>query len=646
MKKYLVILATVLMGVSCSKFDDSALNKRIDDLDDRVDSVEQELKELRESLKATNDAYKALTWALNGGVIQSVTPTADGYDLTVMWMENGQTRTETYHVKNGEQGVQGETGNGPELTVELDPATGRYYWCMNGEPMEDPNNPGEKVWATGEKGADGAQGTPGTPGTPGASGTPGAQGPAGVNGKTPTLAVGAGEVYPGDGEGDGKYYWWVSYDEGADFDTPEAFTWSRLVVYDGTSSGDGGAITVEYDKETGKVIFKQNGVTIADAIVQAWNGLGIEFDGVEEYGTLRFYNGEEKEVSVTISGATENAVVKAELQNNNGTFAIEVDDDNNITVTALKAGVNNKLLVEVLDGKNCYHTYVNLVANIPVLTIPYSGAHHIYFEIEGTYQIPIELNLDIEATEDITIAFEPDKDNTIPSAAIEHPANATILAGQSSTTAYITITRNQLSKGTAYTTDYYSVSAESGEVKCGYPFVQFSVDDVPGKVNLTADSFNCPFDGSGSGEGQGVGALIDGDPTTMLGTFYWNDNAFTTYATEIAIYGVYVDVTLPSSVLFAKFRYQNRNGLNGQPRGLKIGASNGGDFEVVCTKTDGFDTANSAWNETEVFNMSGNTPFSNLRFGVTNSQTQQANDLTTNPAGSMTLAELEVYVLN
>ena len=161
-------------------------------------------------------------------------------------------------------------------------------------------------------------------------------------------------------------------------------------------------------------------------------------------------------------------------------------------------------------------------------------------------------------------------------------------------------------------------------------------------ITLTAENFACPFDGSGSEEGQGLGALCDNDPGTFLGTAYWSMTEFTTYASEIAEYGVYVDITLPIKVGGVKFKYQNRNGF-GKPLGLKLGAEISGEYQVIGEKTEGFSSEGSAWVETGRLSAGGYTD--KFRFGVTKSMTQQENNLITNPEGSMTLAELQVEIM-
>ncbi|MCH5330568.1 MAG: hypothetical protein J1E04_06330, partial [Alistipes sp.] len=234
MKKYLVILAAAIMGWSCEGFDDADLKSRLDDVEDRVDSVEQELAQLREMVKSINDSYGALVGVMNGGLITKIEVTADGYDITVRWNENGEIRDEVYAVKSG---AKGDPGTAPELTLEKDEESGRYYWLIDGEEPA-----GGRVWATGEKGD---KGDAGETGGTGAAGGKGDKGDAGQNGKTPTLAVNTGNTYPGD-VSTGDKYWWVSYDDGANLTTPQNFSWQRLTVYDGTSSGGGGVVTVQY----------------------------------------------------------------------------------------------------------------------------------------------------------------------------------------------------------------------------------------------------------------------------------------------------------------------------------------------------------------------------------------------------------------
>ena len=265
---------------------------------------------------------------------------------------------------------------------------------------------------------------------------------------------------------------------------------------------------------------------------------------------------------------------------------------------------------------------------------------------EAVSEIPLQVDvliaLDAPAEEDIE--FNVSVETTLEPK-WQYDATATVSAGQTSVVVPLTIAdRSQLTE----TTTSVAISTSSDKVQLGTASDYFWIANnfsIP--LKLTAENYVCPFDASAYAEGQGVGALCDDNPGTILGTFYWDDEeageAFETYAEEIAVYGVYVDVTLPIQVPAVKFKYQNRNGLNGQPRGLKIGAEQNGEMTVIGTKTEGFNETNSAWNETGRLCAGGLA--NKFRFGVTHSQTQQPNVLTENPDGSMTLAELQVEIM-
>ena len=635
MKRLFMIAAVMLLAIGCSDYNDSELRGRVDELEDKVDSHEKWLENLDSQIKSMNEANKAFTALLNGGLITNVTSKNEngktGYEITITRADG---TTEKYVVWNGTNGTNGTNGangengaNGhsPVLTVKQD-TDGRWYWCLDGVAMDD--GKGGKVYATGDKGATGA---------------------AGVDGVTPELKVALGDKEPGDVE-DGEMSWWVSYDKGE--------TWHKLAVVAGDVSATAG-VAIEFDEVNGKVIFTQG--------EQSWafdyNVLGMSFsidgEAVEAYSTVRMSVEESVEIEVAVEGASKNAVVKAELQNPGHGFEVFVSD-NVITVDAVAAG-SNKLLVEVQDGANCYHSWIDLfvapnawieVAGLDdyhYLPVAFAGDRAISgMDFSYLNNVPAELdvtlNLDAPAPKDITVdvvlseVFADDGDTFLGEGVVNVPSSITVKKGQSSVKIPFTLNRAKLICD-AYT--YVEIVSDELNVEEGCDI--WFANNFTNKIALKAENYECVFDASASGEGQGIPALFDNNPATMLGTAYWKTDEMDTFADQIAVFGVYVDITLPVNVAAVQFEYQNRAGKNGQPRALKFGADNGNGYTVIGTMTDGFVTENSGWNKTGVYVNSG--LMKDIRFGVTSSETQQMNDLTTNPAGSMTLAELYVNVM-
>ena len=599
--------AVLMLAISCSDYDDSALLGRVDELEGRVDGYEQRLSELESKVNNINESYKALTAMLNGGVITSVEPfedvTGTGYVITVQYAAGTPL---TYKIYNG---VNGETGDAPSVELKQD-EDGRYYWVINGEEPA-----AERIYA---------------------------------DMVTPQLHL----------DEDGNFQ--ISYDGGK--------TWEDIGVFSGEVGSD---ITMEVEKD-------EKGNVIAVTFIQGENewtyevgssniAVTLTVDGkdVKPFSTVAIPQGATKTITVAVEGASENAVVTAELQNAGG-YNVSVEDME-ITVNN-ENGDDNKLIINVLDGGACYHTWVSLAASDSVAyeawieiaeTDEYSympiafGVNSKGEDFTAFNNVPVKptitLCIDNPAKDDMEITLNvteyeeykkygddmPFMDESL----YTMPSTVTIKKGETSVDIPFVIENRSELKCDSYV--YFDVIAD--DIKCEFGGMLCIANNFAIKADLTKDNYSCPFDAVESDEGNGIPALVDDDPNTFLGTFYWADeDAYTIYANAISTYGVFVDVELDTALPFIKFRYQNRAGLNGQPRALKIGAEVNGEYKVIGEKTTDFDEANSAWNETAVFSTENATK---LRFGVTESQTQQYNDLTTNPAGSMTLAELQVWVM-
>lgn len=211
-KSIKALLAAAVVGLfawGCEKYDDTALNKKIDGLDTRVTALEKAVQDLNNT---TIPGLKSLIEALQKQVsISSVTPTADGYvisfsDGTKATLTNGKDGKDGANGKDGKDGVNGADGkdgkdgaNGtdgkdgkdgadgqtPVIGVQL--VDGVYCWTVNGELLLDGNQ--KPIPVTGANGKDGQDGKDGANGKDGQDGKDGVDGKDGQDGATPQFRI-------------------------------------------------------------------------------------------------------------------------------------------------------------------------------------------------------------------------------------------------------------------------------------------------------------------------------------------------------------------------------------------------------------------------------------------------------------------------
>ena len=207
------LMATQLIVVGCSKYDDSELTGRVDNLENRVTALEELCKQMNTNITSLQTIVNALQ---NNDYVTSVTPIMqDGVEIgyTITFAKSDSITI--YHGKNGSNGEDGYT---PVIGVEKD-TDGIYYWTIDGEWLTD--DKGNKIKAQGIDGKDGQSGTDGEDGADGDDGADGFDGMNGQNGKdgiTPKLKI----------END---YWYVSYDNGK--------SWEKLDKATGEDGKDG-----------------------------------------------------------------------------------------------------------------------------------------------------------------------------------------------------------------------------------------------------------------------------------------------------------------------------------------------------------------------------------------------------------------------
>ena len=189
MKKILTLLfAATFMFASCEHYDDSALNDRVDNLENRVEKLEELCNQMNTNIGALQTIVNALQ---ENDYITSITPIKDGAETigyTISFSKSGDVTI--YHGKDGKDGVDGENGYTPQIGVKKD-ADGIYYWTLDGEWLLDAA--GNKIKAEGQDGKDGQDGQDGQNGQNGQDGQ-GGEGSA----SQPTFKIVDG-------------YWFVSY---------------------------------------------------------------------------------------------------------------------------------------------------------------------------------------------------------------------------------------------------------------------------------------------------------------------------------------------------------------------------------------------------------------------------------------------------
>lgn len=134
----LILGAAALMFSGCSTFDDTAINSRVDELENRVDEVEKLVNDLTSNLGTLVTAIDALE---NQDRIVSVSKLAGNTGWEIVFANSG-----TVTVYNG---ANGKDGDSPVIGVMKD-TDGLYYWTLDGELLLDDNE--QKIPATAQYG--------------------------------------------------------------------------------------------------------------------------------------------------------------------------------------------------------------------------------------------------------------------------------------------------------------------------------------------------------------------------------------------------------------------------------------------------------------------------------------------------------------
>ena len=120
------LAAVMFSAVSCS-YDDSAVNNRIDGIDERLTTLEQVVKNMNNDISSLMTVVQALKNQV------SITSVKDFEDGTGYYIDFSDGKHIT--IINGKDGSDGDT---PVISVKVD-SDGEYYWTVNGEWLLDEN---------------------------------------------------------------------------------------------------------------------------------------------------------------------------------------------------------------------------------------------------------------------------------------------------------------------------------------------------------------------------------------------------------------------------------------------------------------------------------------------------------------------------
>lgn len=642
MKKYLAMLAVVLMGWSCDKYDDTALKDRIEGLEDRVAKLEWQLKNL-------NDGYEAISNLIGQGFVTGFVENGDSYTITV---KNADGTSKDYTLKKaekgdkgdkGDTGAAGKDGSTPVFTLGGPDSEGRYWWLIDGVEAKDSR--GNRVYASG------------------------IQGVTGEDGATPHLAVAAEKDGQPDFSNDdpkAELHWWVSYDWN---DDDAAATWEDLGIAKGqaddvsiTATYEDGVLTIFVNGE------KQVSVEIGTGFELSFS---IEDETVDPFSTIEFEEGETLDIQVVLGGEkADDFAVEARLQNA-GSWDVYVDDD---VISVTRTGDNaTKLFVEVINDGKYIKTWVEVAPSpaqpvtlnfpatdsndyLPVAygTIPASGIGvGLSKDVDASTlawlpeEIEVDLVLSVQkpALADMTYTFSEAED-VIPGWKL--PESATIQKGNTSTIAKVVLTRSALTEG-----DYYgTINVE--EVH-GYGDGQVDLNlannfALP-YTKMTVDMFEDPYvmcldyEKGNANEGWGTQALIDEDPNTYWASD-WQDNDQSKFGDRSKMngdyfksndtykYGIWFEVTLPAEVFVIGVEYQVANS-NAKPKTVVVAGGKGGTYGYANTTVNLDAKGAYDWVKLNPYYQSNVTPYDVIRFGVT--YTQEAS-MTMNPWAGVKIA--------
>lgn len=288
-------------------------------------SAFETLKKLCNQMNTNIESMQGILKALqNNDYITSITPIMKdskeigytiyfkkGNPITIYHGQDGQNGQDG---KPGKDGQNGQDGYTPQIGVKQD-SDGIYYWTLDGEWMTDET--GNKIKAQGIDGQDGEDGAPGQDGKPGEDGQDG------QDGITPKFKI-------------EDKYWWVSYNNGAN--------WEKL----GQATGeDAISIFKEVTQDEDFIHFKMQDDTVIS--VPKHHPLSISFSETED---IRVLPNKTYTINYTITGSDENTVIKALAQDGFRAVVKETGHSQGIIeITTPTTVLSSEILVFVTDGK-------------------------------------------------------------------------------------------------------------------------------------------------------------------------------------------------------------------------------------------------------------------------------------------------------
>lgn len=127
-------LLAILACVACSKYDDSAINERVDALNARVEALEKWQATVNSQIQSLQTIVDAINQADR---ITDVAQLSDGSGYIVTFAKAGKmTILNGKDGSDGENGANGKDGTTPSISVKQD-TDGQYYWTVNGEYLLD-----------------------------------------------------------------------------------------------------------------------------------------------------------------------------------------------------------------------------------------------------------------------------------------------------------------------------------------------------------------------------------------------------------------------------------------------------------------------------------------------------------------------------
>lgn len=247
MKKILTLLAIGIVGIGCNKFNDAEIWDSINELDTRVTHLEEICNQININISSLQMIIHALN---SNDYITNVSHLSDNSGYLISFT-SGKTIT-IYHGEDGKDGVDGENGYVPKISVKQD-VDGEWYWTVDGDWLIVD---GHKVKAVGADGKDGADGEDGQDGVDGEDGK---------DGITPQFKIEDG-------------YWFISYNNG--------ISWENLgkaTGEDGLDGKDGDSIFREVTQDEENVYFvlaDGTTITVAKSKGQPALYLCINTDGI------------------------------------------------------------------------------------------------------------------------------------------------------------------------------------------------------------------------------------------------------------------------------------------------------------------------------------------------------------------------------